>query len=67
MVKNLSNVDRAIRVLLALAMASLYFFGVISGTAAIILLILAAVFIATSVIGFCPIYAALGLRTLAKH
>jgi K+-transporting ATPase A subunit len=67
MVKNLSNVDRAIRVLLALAMASLYFFGVISGTTAIILLVIAAVFVATSIIGFCPIYAALGIRTLVRH
>jgi hypothetical protein len=63
---NLSSVDRAIRVFIAVALAALYFFGVVSGTAGIVLLVIAAVIAVTAFIGFCPIYAALGIRTLSK-
>jgi hypothetical protein len=61
--RNLSNLDRAIRVVLAAVLAYLYFGGVVAGVLGIVLLILAVVFLATAVIGFCPLYAPFKLST----
>ena len=63
MKKNMGSADRIIRVLLAIVAAVLYFTGTISGTVAIILLVLAGVFVLTSLISFCPLYAPFGLKT----
>jgi len=63
MKKNMSNIDRGLRVIVALVVAILYFTGQISGTVAIILGILAAVFILTSLVGTCPLYLPFGLST----
>ena len=62
----MGSANKAIRILLAVAIGLLYFTNVISGTVAIILLIFAAVFILTSLIGFCPLYLPFGLTTLRK-
>jgi hypothetical protein len=62
----MGTVDRIIRFVIAIAVAVLYFTGVISGTLAIILGVLAAVFLATSIIGFCPLYAPFRLSTVKK-
>ena len=56
MTKNMGTVDRIIRAVFAVAVAVLYFAGIISGTVAIILGILALVFLLTSMFGFCPLY-----------
>ena len=53
----MGSTDRIIRVVLAVVVAILYFTNLISGTAAIILGILAIVFLLTSAVGFCPLYA----------
>ena len=66
MKQNMGSTDRIIRVVLAVAVAVLYFTNLISGTAAIILGILAIVFLLTSVVGFCPLYAPFKLSTLGK-
>ncbi len=66
MKQNIGSTDRIIRVVLAIAVAVLYFTNLISGTAAIILGILAIVFLLTSVVGFCPLYAPFKLSTLGK-
>lgn len=66
MTKNMSTTDRIVRFVIALAVAILYFTGVISGTLAIILGILAVVFLATSLVGFCPLYATFKLSTIKK-
>jgi hypothetical protein len=60
---NMGTLDRTIRLLIAAAIAGLYFTGNISGLAAIILGILAVVFIATSLLGSCPLYLPFGLST----
>jgi len=60
---NMGTADRVIRLLLVAAIAGLYFTGAISGTLAIVGLILAGVFVVTSLIGFCPLYAPFGLST----
>jgi len=63
---NIGTLDRIIRVLVAVGIAILYFTGVVSGTAAIVLLILAGVFVLTSLIKFCPLYLPFGLSTKKK-
>ena len=63
MKKNMGTVGRALRFGLALLVAALYFTGVISGTVAIVLGIVAVVFILTSLVGTCPAYLPFGLST----
>lgn len=63
---NMGGADRIIRALIAVAIAVLYFANVITGTLAIVLLIVGAVFLLTSIIGFCPLYAPFGIRTCPK-
>jgi hypothetical protein len=63
MTKNMGAADRVIRILLALAIAVLYFTGKISGTLAFVLGVFAIVFILTSLVGWCPAYFPLGLST----
>ena len=58
--------DRVIRSIIAVLIAILYFTNVISGTLGLILLILACVFLLTSMISFCPLYAPFGLNTCKK-
>jgi hypothetical protein len=53
----MSNLDRMIRVVLAAAFAYLGFSGVVSGAFGIVLLAFGAVFLLTSIVGFCPLYA----------
>ncbi len=61
MKKNMGNVDRVIRILLAILFVSLYYTGVLTGWLGIGLVILAAVFVLTSFVSFCPIYAMVGI------
>jgi hypothetical protein len=63
MKKNIGGADRIIRVLIAAVIAVLYFTNIISGTPGLALLIIGGVFLATSLIGFCPLYAIFGLST----
>jgi hypothetical protein len=66
MKKNMGTIDKVIRVLVAVVVLILYFTHVITGTLAVVLLVLAAVFVATSFIGFCPLYVPFGFNTLKK-
>jgi len=61
--KNMGSADRIIRVVIAVVIAVLYFTGVISGIVGIILLVLAGVFVATSLISTCPLYMPFGIKT----
>ncbi|MBG7631725.1 MAG: DUF2892 domain-containing protein [Bacteroidetes bacterium] len=63
MKKNMGNADRIIRVIIAAIISVLYFTGTISGTLGIVLLVLAGVFVLTSFISFCPLYAPFGIST----
>lgn len=63
MKKNMGNTDRIIRFVIAAAIAVLYFTDVIGGTLAIILLVGAGIFLLTSLVSFCPLYAPFGLST----
>lgn len=66
MTKNMGTVDRIIRVVVAIIFSYLYFSGVVAGTIGLILFILAIVFLLTSLLTFCPIYAMFGFRTNKK-
>lgn len=66
MKKNMGTIDRIIRMLLAIVVIILYMTGSITGVAAIILGVLAIVFILTSLIGFCPLYVPLKISTIGK-
>jgi hypothetical protein len=56
MPKNIGTIDKIIRVVLALAILGLYLGHLISGTAAIVLGIVAVIFLLTSLVSFCPLY-----------
>ncbi|PVD52422.1 DUF2892 domain-containing protein [Terrimonas sp.] len=66
MKKNMGSMDKAIRIFIAAAIAVLYFGNVISGTLAIVLGIIAIIFVVTSFINFCPLYVLLGINTSKK-
>ncbi|HEU5358703.1 MAG TPA: DUF2892 domain-containing protein [Gemmatimonadales bacterium] len=63
MKKNMGTADRTIRILAAIAVGVLYFMGKIGGTLAIVLGVIAVVFVVTSFIGKCPAYVPLGIST----
>jgi len=63
MKKNMGSADKIIRVIIAIIISALYFTQIITGTLAIVLLVLGAVFLLTSFISFCPLYVPLGINT----
>jgi len=62
MKKNMANSDRVIRVIIAIIIVKLYFAMVITGALAMVLLVIAFVFVITSFIHFCPLYHFLRIR-----
>lgn len=64
MKRNMGAADRIIRLILAAVVAYLYFTDVLTGTLGIVLLVLAAIFVLTSIMGFCPLYVPLKIRSL---
>ena len=65
MKKNMGTADRVIRIIIAAIVGVLYFTDLISGTLGIILLVVAGVFVLTSFVSFCPLYAPFGISTCA--
>ena len=63
MKKNMGTADRVIRTLIAIGIGVLYLTGHISGTLAIILGVVAIVFLVTSFVARCPGYVPLGVST----
>ncbi|HET9744633.1 MAG TPA: DUF2892 domain-containing protein [Chitinophagaceae bacterium] len=63
MKKNMGTTDRIIRLLLAALFAYLYFGGIVTGTWSIVLALAGLVFVLTSLVGFCPLYALFGIHT----
>jgi small-conductance mechanosensitive channel len=66
MPKNMGLVDRIIRVLLAAVVAVLFFTVQITGIAAIILGVIAVIFVLTSLVAFCPLYFPFKISTAKK-
>jgi hypothetical protein len=67
MKKNMGTADKVVRTFVAIVIAGLYFANLISGAVAIILLILAGVFILTSFMSFCPLYYPFSISTRKKE
>lgn len=67
MKKNMGNLDRILRVGLAILVIGLYFGHIISGTVAIIGLAFAGILIVTSFVGSCPLYLPFGIDTREKN
>jgi len=63
MKRNMSNLDRIIRIAVAAVFAYLYFSGTVTGVLGIILLVLGAVFVLTSFVAFCPLYVPFKIST----
>jgi hypothetical protein len=55
--------DRTIRIILAIIIGLLYYFGLISGWVAIVLGLIALIFIVTGILGYCPKYQLLKIST----
>jgi uncharacterized membrane protein len=64
--QNMGTADRVIRLLLAAFLGWLYFSGTITGVLGILLLVLAVVFVLTSLLAFCPLYAPFKFSTRSK-
>lgn len=63
MKKNMGSADRIIRLLVVAALVVLYVTGTVTGLWGTIALVVAGIFTLTSLVGFCPIYAAVGVKT----
>jgi hypothetical protein len=63
---NMGSADRIIRVIIAAIIFTLYYVGIIPGTVGIVLIALAAIFLLTSLVSFCPLYLPFGLSTIRK-
>jgi hypothetical protein len=64
---NMGSTDRVVRIIIAVAIAVLFFMNVISGILAILLLIVAGLFALTSLVSFCPTYLLFGISTKKKE
>ncbi len=65
---NMGTTDKIIRIAIAAVIVALYFLtDLIPGTLGIILLVLAGVFVLTSLISVCPLYPIIGMNTKEKE
>ncbi|KPM32202.1 Hypothetical protein I595_1851 [Croceitalea dokdonensis DOKDO 023] len=63
MKKNMGGTDRMVRFILALIVLALFYFNVVQGTLAYVLLALSGIFVLTSLVSFCPLYTLFGPNT----
>lgn len=63
MKKNMGFIDRIVRVLIAVLITVYYFKGAFNGVLAIVLGIVALIFVVTSLLSYCPLYSLLGTST----
>jgi hypothetical protein len=64
---NMGTTDKVIRLLFAAIFIGLFIADIVVGTAGIVLLILAGIFIFTSLVSFCPLYSFFGMNTCNRH
>jgi len=62
MTKNITTLDRVIRILIAIILTILYFSGIVTGTLGIILLVVAGIALITGILGYCLVYAIFGIK-----
>lgn len=63
MKRNMGTTDRLLRIVAAAAIGVLYMIGSVSGVAALVLGIVALVFLVSGSVGFCPSYVPFGIST----
>lgn len=63
MKKNMSGFDGFLRVVVSIGLVLLYFFEILEGTLGIVALVAAGIFVLTSIVNFCPLYAIFGIKT----
>ncbi|MCX6214645.1 DUF2892 domain-containing protein [Spirosoma sp.] len=63
MKKNMGSLDRTIRIVVAIVLIVLYANGIVTGVWGVVSLVLAGVFILTSLVSTCPLYLPFGIRT----
>ena len=66
MKKNMGHADKTIRLVAAAVLAVLLIAGVVKGTPAVVLAILAAILVITTLVGTCPAYVPFGISTKGK-
>ncbi len=59
----MGTIDKTIRLIVAIVFAVLYFTNTVTGILGIVLVVLGAVFVLTSLISFCPLYLPFGINT----
>ena len=62
MKKNMGTTDRIVRTIIALVAVYLYYTGAVSASLGIVLIAVAAIFLLTSLVSFCPLYTIFGLK-----
>jgi hypothetical protein len=67
MKKNMGTIDKVIRILVAIVFLILYFTNTVSGILGIILIVISAIFVLTSLIGSCLLYIPFGINTCKKE
>lgn len=63
MTKNVGAVDRAVRLVIGIALLALAFLHVVTGTMAIVAYIAGAVALVTGLVRFCPVWSIFGVNT----
>ena len=66
MPRNMGSIDRFIRIVIAGGVGALIALKVVAGAPAVILAVLAGIFLLTSIVGFCPAYFPFKFSTLGK-
>jgi hypothetical protein len=64
MQKNMGSLDKSLRIIVAIIFGILYFTDTVTGILGIILLIIAVVFLLTSLVSYCPLYTPLKISTM---
>lgn len=63
MKKNMGGIDRILRLVVAALIIVLYFMDKFTGTLGIVLLVVAGIFIITSLFSYCPLYVPFGINS----
>lgn len=61
--RNMGGLDKGIRVAIAILLTILYLTDTVTSTWGIVFLVIAVVFLLTSLVSFCPLYTLLGIKT----
>jgi hypothetical protein len=61
--RNVGTPDQVVRVVVGILIAAALVAGAVTGPLAYLAVLIAAIMLVTGVVGFCPLYAILGLRT----